>query len=146
MTEDVLRYYEELGFFGLLGLLVVVLIVKSWGPILKGLERMFARWVKDREQAVAESVKDVFKQYLEDNKEEQKEWREFIRERLEYVERTQKQYFEIMDQKAEDFNKKSDELHQIMLMHIEELKHFRETLEKHDDLITELNQKIKEIS
>lgn len=146
MTEDVLRYYEELGFFGLLGLLVVVLIVKSWGPLLKGLERMFARWVKDREQAVAESVKDVFKQYLEDNKEDQKQWRQFMTERMEYVEKTNQEHFNMITGQAKEIKEMSDRWFGVMQMHIEELQKFRQTLEKHDELISELTDQINDLS
>ena len=145
MTEEVLRYYEEVGFFGLIGLLIVVLIVKSWKPILKALEKVFERWVRDREEAVTESVKSVFMEFMNHMKQETDERHEFMSKRMEQIEQNDKQRFEIMQAQIDQFKEQNIHFLGIMGMHIEELKHLTETIQKHDELIEDLSQKIENL-
>ena len=159
MTNEVIIFYEQVGFFGALGGLVLWIIYKSRKPIGDFFKSAIQSRIDSTARKITQKVTDIqdekidlllsqMKESTNDMKSSIEKYYEMTNKRMDIIEDSTKQHYKILDQQMDLVRKSMDQMtdtNRIMALHISELEAI---VRKHEQLEnTQLlhTEEIKEI-
>lgn len=145
MTNEMIIFYEQVGFFGALGCLLLLIIYKSRKPIGDFLKNAVqaridatARKITQKVTAIQEDKIDTvltqMKESTNDMKSSIEKYYEMTNKRMDIIEDSTKQHYKILDQQMDLVRKSMDQMtdtNRIMALHISELEAI---VRKHEQL------------
>lgn len=145
MTEEVLRYYEELGFFGAIVIGFILFIYKLRKPILDFFKNAVQARIDSTALKITKKVTSIqhekidlvlsqMKESTNDMKSSIEKYYEMTNKRMDIIEDSTKQHYKILDQQMDLVRKSMDQMtdtNRIMALHISELEAI---VRKHEQL------------